>query len=163
MDDLSGRSGVSRSTLSRIERGEVHPTATVLNQVCSAYGLTLSRLFSEVEDGPPGLVRVAEQPVWTDPASGFVRRSVSPPHPGLRAEVVAGELPPGAVIDYDRPPVHGLEQHVWVQEGTLALTTDGAEHLLGPGDCLRFRVTGPTRFRSPGAGAVRYLVVAVLP
>ena len=163
MEELADRSGVSRSTLSRIERGETQPTAAVLNQICAAHGLTLSRLFSDVETAPPGVVRAGEQPVWTDPASGFRRRSVSPPHPGLRAEIVTGQLPPGAVIDYDRPPVTGLEQHVWVHDGRLALTVAEVEHLLGPGDCLRFRLTGATRFRCPGPQDVRYALVVVMP
>jgi transcriptional regulator with XRE-family HTH domain len=152
---------VSRSTLSRIERGETRPTATVLNQMCSAYGLTLSRLISDVEGTGSGLIRAADQPVWTDPGSGFERRSVSPPHPGLRAELVAGRLPTGAVIGYDQSPVAGLEQHLWLQQGRLALTVDDVEHVLEPGDCLRFRVHGPTRLQALGDGDAIYLLVVV--
>lgn len=164
MDELAERSHVSRSTLSRIERGETQPTAAVLNQICAAHGLTLSRLFSDVEGAqPPGLVRAADQREWTDPGTGFRRRSVSPPHPDLHAEIVAGELPPGAVIEYDRPPVPGMEQHVWVSAGRLALTVGGVEHLLDTGDCLRFRLTGPARFAAPGPDAARYTLVVVLP
>ena len=43
-------------------------------------------------------VRAADQTVWKDDASGFVRRSVSPPHPGLRGELVEGRLAAGADI-----------------------------------------------------------------
>ncbi|MDL2078600.1 helix-turn-helix domain-containing protein [Streptomyces sp. GXMU-J15] len=163
LGELAERSGVSKSTLSRAERAEISPTAALLNRLCGVYGQTMSRLLSEVESEPAGLVRAAEQPVWQDRASGFVRRSVSPPHPGLRGELVEGRLAAGADISYDRPPVPGLEQHIWVLRGTLDVTAQDTEHHLDPGDCLRLRVWGPTRFRCPGPDEVRYVLAVVLP
>lgn len=162
LDDLAERSGVSRSTLSRLERGEVSPTASLLGRLCSAYGWTASRLLADVESAP-ALVRAADQPVWRDDTSGFTRRSVSPPHPGLRAEIVEGTLDPGADIRYDAPTVPGLEQHVWILAGTLELTVDGHVHELAAGDCLRFRLWGATRFGNRGTTPVRYALALVTP
>ncbi|KMS76171.1 DNA-binding protein [Streptomyces viridochromogenes] len=163
LGELAERSGVSRSTLSRAEHAEISPTASLLNRLCHVYGRTMSQLLSEVEAEPALLVRAAEQPVWEDRSSGFVRRSVSPPHAGLRAEVVEGRLTAGADIAYDRPPVPGLEQHIWVLEGALDVTVQETEHHLDAGDCLRMRVWGSTRFRCAGPGAVRYVLAVVLP
>ena len=56
---------------SRVERAETSPTASLLNRLCAAYGLTMSRLLSEIEDEPPELLRPPQQPVWVDRASGF--------------------------------------------------------------------------------------------
>ncbi|MFE2578761.1 helix-turn-helix domain-containing protein [Streptomyces sp. NPDC059378] len=163
LGEAAERSGVSRSTLSRAERAEISPTAAQLNRLCAAYGRTMSQLLSEVEAEPAGLVRAAEQPVWEDRASGFVRRSVSPPQAGLRGELVEGRLTAGADIAYDRPPVPGLEQHIWVLEGTLEVTAQDVAHRLDAGDCLRLRVWGPTRFRCPQDADVRYVLAVVLP
>ncbi len=163
LGELAGRSGVSRSTLSRAERAEISPTAALLNRLCAVYGRTMSQLLAEVEAEPVTVVRAAGQPMWEDRASGFVRRSVSPPHTGLRGELVEGRLAAGADIAYDRPPVPGLEQHIWVLEGTLRFTAQDVEHRLDAGDCLRLRVWGPTRFRCPGPDAARYALVVVLP
>ncbi|WP_050503057.1 helix-turn-helix domain-containing protein [Streptomyces monomycini] len=164
LDELSRRTDVSRSTLSRLERAEISPTAALLNRLCAAYERPMSRLLAEVESEPPQLVRTAEQPVWRDDPSGFTRRSVSPPHPNLRGEVVEGTLRPGADITYDSPPpVPGLEQHIWLLDGQLEITTAGTAHTLTPGDCLRFRLWGPTRFRCTGSSAARYALLVVLP
>ncbi|MEW1723512.1 XRE family transcriptional regulator [Streptomyces sp. NPDC093109] len=163
LDELASRSGVSRSTLSRAERGEISPTTSLLGRLCAVYGRPLSQLLSEVEAEPAQLVRAADQTVWTDPAAGFVRRSVSPPQAGLRAEVVEGTLRAGADVPYERPPVPGMEQHVWVLEGTLEFTVGHEAHLLNVGDCLRTRLWGPTRLRCPGPGPVRYAIVVVQP
>ncbi|MFF4118117.1 helix-turn-helix domain-containing protein [Streptomyces sp. NPDC001714] len=163
LGELAERTGVSKSTLSRAERAETSPTAALLNRLCNVYGRTMSQLLSEVEAEPAPVLRAAEQQVWEDRASGFVRRSVSPPHGGLRGELVEGRLAAGADIAYDRPPVPGLEQHIWVLDGSLAVTAEGAEHLLDRGDCLRLRVWGPTRFRCAGPGEARYVLAVVRP
>ncbi|MGW4437540.1 helix-turn-helix domain-containing protein [Streptomyces sp. NPDC004596] len=163
LGELAERSGVSRSTLSRAERAETSATASLLNRLCHVYGRTMSQLLSEVEAEPAALVRAAEQRLWQDPAAGFARRSVSPPHGGLRGELVEGRLTQGADIAYDRPPVPGLEQHLWVLDGTLEVTTGDTSHALGTGDCLRMRVYGPTRFRCPGPGGARYVLAVVRP
>jgi transcriptional regulator with XRE-family HTH domain len=163
LEELASRSRISRATLSRLERGETSPTATLLGRLCTAYGRTMSRLLAEVEADPPLLLRAAEQRVWTDPATGFMRRSVSPPAAGYEAELMAGTLPVGAAIAYDAPPVTGMEQHLWMLEGRLDLTVDGTEHRLAPGDCLRFRLFGPTRFACPGPDAARYVIAICRP
>lgn len=163
LEELAARTGVSRSTLSRLERAEISPTAAMLGRLCSAYGRTMSQLLAEVEAEPPQLVPAGRQTVWRDETSGFTRRSVSPPHPGLRGEVVEGVLLPGADISYDEPPVPALEQHIWVLDGVLEVTTGGAAHRIETGDCLRFRLWGRSRFRNPGPGPVRYALLIVLP
>ncbi|MFI7643906.1 helix-turn-helix domain-containing protein [Nonomuraea sp. NPDC049400] len=163
LEELASRSGISRSTLSRLERGEISPTAALLGKLCSVYERTMSRLLAEVESEPPQLVRADTQTVFRDEESGFVRRSVSPPHPGLRGEVVEATLRPGADISYETPPVPGLEQHIWMLEGAVEITANGHTHTVEAGDCLRFRLWGASRFRCPGPSPARYALLLVLP
>lgn len=163
LDALADRSGISRATLSRLERGETSPTASLLGRLCTAYGRTMSGLIAEIETEPPQLRRRAEQKTWTDPASGFRRRSVSPPASGLRGELVEGHLPAGAVVDYATPPIHGIEQHVWMLNGDLDLMVDGVVHRLQAGDCLRYRLFGPTRFSCPGPDPAHYVIALCRP
>ncbi|GIH97493.1 helix-turn-helix domain-containing protein [Planobispora siamensis] len=163
LEELSARTAVSRSTLSRLERGQISPTAALLNRLCAAYERTMSRLLAEVESEPPQLVSADQQSIWRDDASKFTRRSVSPPHPGLRAELVEGTLHPGADISYRQPPIPGLEQHIWMLQGTAEITADGHTYELRTGDCLRFRLWGPSRFRCLGSEPARYALVVVPP
>src|SRR5438128_9417706 len=64
---LAERTGISRATLSRLERSELSPTAAILGKLCTVYGWTLSRLMAEAESPPPNLVPAVEQAVWKDP------------------------------------------------------------------------------------------------
>ncbi len=163
LDALAERSGISRTTLSRMERGETSPTASLLGRLCTAYNRTMSRLIAETEAEAPDLLRAADQPLWVDPETGFRRRNVSPPAAGMDAELIEAELPVGATIAYAAPPVHGLEQHIWMLGGTLSLTVERTVHVLKPGDCLRFRLFGATRFESLGPETARYALVVCRP
>jgi transcriptional regulator with XRE-family HTH domain len=163
LENLAERSGISRATLSRLERGETSPTASLLGRLCTAYGRTMSRLLAEVESEPLQLLRQADQPVWIDPETAFRRRSISPPAAGYNTELVMGELPAGTVIAYEAPPIDGLEQHLWMLSGRLDFSLDGAIYRLGVGDCLRFRLFGPSRFHCPGPEAAHYLIAICRP
>lgn len=163
LDVLAGRTDISRATLSRIERAELSPTAAMLNTLCAVYGWTLSRLMTEAETAPVRVVQAAEQVEWTDPATGYRRKAVSPPAPGLRAELVEVRLPRAAVVVLEDAPAEGLEHHLWVIEGHLSLELGGARHDLRAGDCLRYVLRGATRFENRARRETRYLVAIVHP
>jgi transcriptional regulator with XRE-family HTH domain len=158
LDELAGHSKVSRATLSRLENAEVSPTASVLGRLCAAYGLTMSRLMHMVEDDFAPLVRRSAQRVWTDPETGFRRRSVSPPARALAAEALECALDPGTLITYDAPPRPGLEHHLLLLEGRLDVAVGGRTHDLRPGDCLRYQLFGPSAFATPDHSGARYIL-----
>jgi transcriptional regulator with XRE-family HTH domain len=161
LDELAGRSEVSRATLSRLENAEVSPTASVLGKLAASYGLTISRLMHLVEDDFAPLIRRDAQPVWSDPGIGFKRRSVSPPAQTLAAEVLECALEPGTRITYDVPPRRGLEHHLLLTEGRLDITVDGRSHALHPGDCLRYQLFGASTFATPADAGAKYILVVV--
>ncbi|WP_372072701.1 XRE family transcriptional regulator [Tistrella mobilis] len=156
LDDLAARAGISRASLSRIENAEVSATAAVLGRLAAAHGLPMSRLIALAEEDFAARLRPADQPVWTDPATGFRRRQLSPPAATLGGEVLDCALPPATRIDYDRPPRPGLEHHLVLMTGRLRVTVEGAPHDLEPGDCLRYRLHGASRFETTPAEGARY-------
>jgi len=156
LEELAARCDVSRASLSRLENGEVSPTAHVLGKLCAAYGLPMSRLMQMVEDGFVPLVHRGSQRIWVDPETGFFRRSVSPPSRDLMAEVLECELDPGTRIEYGGSPRDGLEHHLVMLAGQLRVTVEGKTHELDVGDCLRYRLSGPSSFEAPAETSARY-------
>lgn len=163
LDMLAERSGVSRAMISRVERGESSPTAALLDRICAGLGIFLSALFRDEDHGGP-LARHADQPVWTDPASGYLRRNVSPAGTGSGIEIVDVEMPPGARVLLDAArSAHRLDQQVWVLAGEMIVTLDGVEHPLAAGDCLQMLLDGPIAYHNPGSLPARYAVVLTAP
>jgi len=132
VDELAALSGVSRASLSRIENGEVSPTAAVLGRLATAHGLTISGLMAEVENESPALIKRIDQPQWVDPATGFRRRSVSPPSAGFDCELLLCELPARASIDYPRPPRAALSTTSILLRARLSLTLTASSTLSAP-------------------------------
>jgi transcriptional regulator with XRE-family HTH domain len=167
LDALAERSGVSRSNISLIERGRSSPTATVLDRLSAGLGVTLASLFEDAggrDAGPSPLARVADQPLWTDPASHYVRRNVSP---ALRSplQLVDVIFPAGQRVAYETGARDAeVHQQVWMIDGVMELSVGETLWRLEAGDCLAMRLDRPIVYRNPTARPSRYLVaLATLP
>jgi len=161
LDALAERSQVSRSAISLIERGQSSPTAAVLDRLSSALGVTLASLFEDSAAPaaePSPVSRAAEQPEWTDPASGYVRRNLSP---AARSplQLVEVHFPPGERVAYDTGARDAeIHQQVWVIEGTMEMTVGDVHWRLNAGDCLTMRLDCPIVYHNPTRRPARYLV-----
>ncbi|WP_421995008.1 helix-turn-helix domain-containing protein [Roseococcus sp.] len=159
--ELATASGVSRAMISKVERGEASPTATLLGRLSGAFGLTVSALLARAEsDGGAGrLARASEQAVWTDPETGYIRRQLSPP--GADPEMIHVEMPPGGRVAYPASSYAFMRGHcVWLIAGGLTIRESGVASVLRPGDCLAFDLAVPQdrEYENHTASPCRYLV-----
>jgi transcriptional regulator with XRE-family HTH domain len=163
LDALASRSGVSRSMISLIERGESSPTAVVLQKLADALGVTLPSLFDAPDAaralrGP--VARRDDQPQWQDPASGYRRRNVSPPGVPQPMHIVEVHFPPGARVAFETGArAVRVHQQVWVLEGSIDISVGRERHRLREGDCLAMQLDRPTMFHNPTRKQTRYAVV----
>jgi len=164
LDALASKSGVSRSMLSLIERGESSPTAVILEKLAAGLRVTLASLFdapaaaAEAPNGP--VARRADQPQWKDPASGYIRRNVSPPGVPQPMQIVEVHFPPGARVAFETGARDArVHQQIWVLEGTMDITVGEERHRLGEGDCLAMQLDHPTMFHNRTRKPSRYAVV----
>ena len=156
--DLAERSGVSKATISKIERVEVSPTAVVLVRLAAAFDLTFAGLMLRAESQGDRLTRAAEQPVWRDPETGYLRKQVfsRPDHP---LEIVKVELPAGQHVVLPASSYAHIRQALWVQTGNLVITEAGERHELDAGDCLGFGPPSEVTFANETAAPCVYVVV----
>jgi transcriptional regulator with XRE-family HTH domain len=159
---LSQRSHVSRSMISLIERGQSSPTAVVLERLAAGLGVALASLFDDDAAPPSPLSRRDAQLQWRDPASGYVRRNLSPPNHPSPLQLVAVELPAGASVMYDGTPQRTeMHQQVLVLDGVVEAHSGPERHRLEAGDCLAMRLDRHHGFRNPGRRTARYIVAIV--
>lgn len=158
--ELAERSGVSKAMISKIERGEASPTATLLGRLSGAFGLTLSTLLARAEQSASRLMRAADQPQWQDPDSGYVRRQVSP-ESDVPVELTRVELPVGAAVSFPAASYTFGRRLIWILKGRLSFVEGQTVHEMDPGDCL---VLGPPcdcTYKTRGREPCIYLVVVI--
>jgi transcriptional regulator with XRE-family HTH domain len=161
LEALAERTGVSRAMISRIERGEVHASAVVLDKLCAGLGITLSGLFARETASP--LLRRADQPIWKDPSSHYIRREVAPAGTGSPVKIVEVEFPAGAEVTFDRSTQRAIDQHIWVLKGEIEIVWSGFAYHLLAGDCLHMRLGDTNTFRNSSDKLARYVVVIASP
>src|SRR3954449_9350268 len=149
--DLADRSGVSAPMLSQVERGETSPTLQTAARIAAGLELRLSQLLRLDEESTVSVVRRGEG--RRGGAGGHAYEVLTPPLPGLRAEVTRHTLAPGAVTGGPGdPPRHepGARETTLLESGALVLHLDGAEHALTAGDCVTFDADLSHHFANPG-------------
>src|ERR687892_1162750 len=129
--DLAERSGVSAPMLSQVERGETSPTLAVAERIAGGLELSLSQLLRLDETDGVSVVRAAERRRAGGPRHRY--EVLTPPLPGLRAEVSLHTLAAGAATGApDDPPRHepGSRETAVVLEGRLRLVCGGLAYEL---------------------------------
>ncbi|HEV8066391.1 MAG TPA: helix-turn-helix domain-containing protein [Planctomycetaceae bacterium] len=164
LEALAAKSGVSRSMISLIERGESSPTAVVLEKLAAGLNVTLASLFDvpdAVSQRPSSpIARREEQLQWRDPASGYLRRNISPPGVPQPVQITEVHFPAGGRVAFEAGARDvRVDQQVWVLEGEIDITVGEQRHSLREGDCLAMQLDGPTMFHNPTQKPARYAVV----
>jgi transcriptional regulator with XRE-family HTH domain len=157
VSELAERSGVSRAMIGKIERGAAQPTAVLLGRLSGALSITLSELVARAEGNGGHLLRRDDQPTWVDPATGYLRRAVSPA--GAAVELVEVSLPARAQISFPADSYAFAYHVIWLLEGRLCFREGDVEHHLELGDCLRLgSPPAPGTYVNPTDQPCRYLV-----
>lgn len=161
LEQLAELSGVSRSMISLIERRETSPTAAVLHKLAAALGLPMAELFTAPQRDALELplARHAEQAVWTDPATGYQRRHLSPTEHASPLDLVELLFPPGEQVVFEQLQ-RGFQTHqqLWMLEGEMEITLGDKAWRLRAGDCLAMVLDQRLVFRNPGRQPARYLL-----
>lgn len=155
--ELAARSAVSKAMISKVERCEASPTATVLGRLSGAFGLPLSVLLALAEREGDRLARREAQPVWTDPETSYTRRTLSPANGG-QLELLEVVLPPGIRVPYPASAFTFQHQQIYVLDGELEFVEGVRIHRLSGGDCLQLGAPSDCVFVNASGGATRYLV-----
>lgn len=160
--DLAQQSGVSRAMVSKIEKGQTKPTASLLAKVAVAFGVPLSQFFAQVEAhaSPSRLARVKDRAWWKDPDTRYRRRPISPSH-DLLLQLTEVQLPAGARVKFPAASYAFIHQQIWLIDGHLRFREGAVVHELSPGDCLMLGPPSDCVFENPSRKVCRYVTAVV--
>jgi transcriptional regulator with XRE-family HTH domain len=149
LTDLSAQTGVSVSTLSRLESGERRPTLELLLPLAKAYGVTLDEL---VDAPPTGDPRIHLRPVKEN---GMTMLPLTRRADGIQAFKLV--IPAGKRRRTPELKIHEGYEWVYVLDGRLRLVLADHDLVLTPGEAAEFDTRTPHWFGAADDGPVEFL------
>ena len=159
LDALANLSGLSRSMLSQIERGESSPTVASLWKLTNSLNLDFTTLLDEESASSSAIHEVlsANQiPTLKDTDLGYEIRILSPSSDVGGTEVYDIEMIKGAVMDSAAHKA-GCTEHLSVLEGELRISSDKEEETVKEGATIRYRAD--VHHKIEALSAARFILV----
>ncbi len=160
LDQLAAASGVSRSMLSQIERGQANPTLAVTFRIAQAFGISIGELVDQ-----PWASSTIEVVHGDDPNNLFRAddecqiRTLSPLHMEKNIEFYELTLAPGASLR-SAPHYEGTKELLTVSEGQASVVSGDSVSQLQSGDTAHYRADLSHVIKNVGADTLMcYLVV----
>ncbi len=147
--ELAGETGISVSTLSRLESGDRKPTLELLLPLAGAYGVTLDDL---VDAPPTGDPRVHLRPVE---AHGMTMVPLTKQAAGIQAFKMV--IPAGRSRRTPHLQTHEGYEWVYVLDGNLRLVLSIHDLVLAAGEAAEFDTRTPHWFGAADDDAVEFL------
>ncbi|MEM8578130.1 MAG: XRE family transcriptional regulator [Pseudomonadota bacterium] len=156
LDAVAKLSGVSRSMVSQIERGESSPTIATLWNLTRALQVDFAGLLDEDATPQIALLRAAEVPT-IQRGTGCTVRILSPAEEAGQHEVYELRFEAGGALD-SQPHRRGAREHLTVISGAVEVTSGGNTVTALAGDTARYAADVSHRIAAQGP-AVAFLVV----
>jgi len=161
LDDLAALSGVSKSMLSQVERGQANPTFGTLWSLTTALDLEFAELI--------GLQSTVSHPGIEVTAGGFTPeirtddglctlRILSPTQSAGQIEWYDLTLQPGGAL-VSSPHAHGAREHLTVRDGMLQVASGGDSVEVSKDATARYAADVPHAIRNLGKTPARALLV----
>ena len=138
LDAVAKLSGVSRSMVSQIERGESSPTIATLWNLTRALQVDFAGLLDAGNNKAQiEVLRAKDVPLIEARGSGCSILILSPPEEAGRHEVYELRFSPDGVLD-SQPHTHGAREHLSVIEGVVEVTSGDTTKRIEAGDTARY-------------------------
>jgi transcriptional regulator with XRE-family HTH domain len=147
---LAEQTGISVSTLSRLESGQRRPTLELLLPLARVHRGALDELVGAPETGDP---RVHAKP-FVHRGATYLPLNRQPG--GLRAYKIVLPVEPARSLE---PQVHEGYEWIYVLSGRLRLVLGEHDFVLGEGEVAEFDTRTPHALTNPGPGPAELLTL----
>lgn len=158
LDAVAKLSGVSRSMVSQIERGESSPTVATLWNLTQALQVDFAGLLEGRPEPGIEVVRAEAAPVIAGRGQGMTIRILSPAEAVGENEVYDLRFASAGRLESD-PHSNGCREHLTVIEGRVRVTSGEEAMVLGPGDTARYPADRPHALAAEDGPARALLIV----
>lgn len=162
LDELAGRSGVSKGMVVQIEGGRTNPSVGTLCRIADAFGVSVARLLEATDRQDVRVSNLSTAPVlWRGGSGGLGRLLAGTPGPQF-VELWDWVVRPGE-RHVAEEHAGGTYEMVHVQAGTAVVTVGGTEYPVEPGQTILFPADRAHAYRNDGGEPVHLMMVVVMP
>jgi len=160
LEAMAKLSGVSRSMLSQIERGQSSPTVATLWSLTQALRVDFAGLLDDqtASRSITEILRANRTPTIDSQGEGCRIRILSPPAQVGRLEVYEIQFAADAAL-LSEPHQSGCHEDLTVLEGALEVVSGNETEQVFEGDTIRYAADCPHRIRAIGSAAKAILIV----
>ena len=153
LDAAAKLTGVSRSMLIQMEKGDVNPTISLLWKIANGYKTPFTSLLDHSRE-PHQLIRGEETAPLLEDEGRYINRPAFPFQEDMGLESCIIEILAGGSLQA-QPHRRGVTELLTVFSGEVEVTVGEERFRLGRGDSLRFKADLPHAYRNAGAETVR--------
>lgn len=159
LGEAAERTGVSKSMLGQIERGESSPTISTLWKIATGLQVSFTSLMEQPEPQTQ-LIREADMQPLTGDEGRFLLYPVIQSCAGRPFEILDLVLAPGA-LSASQPHADGTQEFVLVYEGVLEVQLGTAQTscLVHQGEVLHYHADQCHTYHNPGSTPTRAAMV----
>jgi transcriptional regulator with XRE-family HTH domain len=162
LDELAGRSAVSKGMIVQIEAARTNPSVGTLCRLADAFGVAVTVLLETSDERPVRITSGADAPVlWRGAAGGVARLLGGLSEPDF-VEMWDWVLEPGDHHTSDDHPA-GTRELLHVIAGEPTVVIGGDPHRVRAGDTIDFAADTPHEYRNDGTVTARVVMVVVTP
>lgn len=155
------RAKLTKSTLSKIETGQVSPPISTLMRIADALGVPIGQFFVEPDGDPPFVMTRSNRgrTITRDGTRfGYSYQALALEMRDKLAEPFVLTIRPGDPVGKFR---HGGQEFIYMLSGRLMFTVGKHQMTLGPGDSLYFDPTQEHTTRVVGKRPARFICVFI--
>ena len=150
LDGAAAATGVSRSMLAQIEKGDVNPTISVLWKIANGYKVSFTSLVETgMEDA--AVIRAGDITPIMEDGGNYMNYPVFAFDDRKLFETYRIVIKPGGCLKA-RPHLAGTEEYITLFCGQAVIEAAGQEWELAEGDSIRFKADTAHGYRNPGMG-----------
>lgn len=161
LEKVAELTGVSKTMIGQIERGESTPTITTIWKIANGLKISFTSLINTPQSDTKVILRSDIQVLSEDNG----KYNVYPNFPfedDKRFEVYSVEIEKGGFLSAE-PHMEGTEELLTVFEGELTIRVNSNEYTLKNGDSIRFKADRPHVYHNSGNTLTRLSMILYYP
>lgn len=158
LDELAGKSGVSKAMLSQVETGKVNPSVAIVWRIAHGLGVSVQDILEGGDNGAKVEVFRRHQYAVLTEGEGCEIQVISPIRMAGELELYLVDLKPGATLG-SKPHFPGAEEFTTVIEGKIEVTSGDHKEIVETGDTAHYEADVEHFIENVGRGAASLYMV----